>query len=112
MLAAHIGVGGGAFRGVLRRERAATHEVASAAGLRVIRDAFPKQTEHDEIAMLTMHTGAAQFNDLGAEWSEDVELKFLGAIVAEVRLGVEAGLQAVGADDMAGRDMLDQEVIA
>ena len=67
---------------------------------RVIRNAAPEQAEHDKIAMLPVHAGAAEFDDFISQRLEDGEFKFLRGIVTQVFRRVRAGLQTVGPDDL------------
>jgi hypothetical protein len=62
--------------------------------------------------VLAMNTGAPQLNYLTAQRLEDVKMKFLRAIITQAGLRIEAGLQAVGADDAAAGQMLDQQMVA
>ena len=48
--------------------------------------------------MLGMHTGASQFNHLGAQRLEDFKLELLRAVITQMRLCVKAGLQSVCAN--------------
>src|SRR6185369_3634902 len=62
--------------------------------------------------MTSMHTRAANFDDLVAEGFEGTKIKFLRGIIAAISCGADAGLQAVGADDFLREHMLDDQVIA
>ena len=67
---------------------------------RVIRNAAPEQAEHDKIAMLPVHAGAAELDDFISQRLEDVEFKFLRGIVTQVFRSVRTSLQPVGSDDL------------
>src|SRR5713226_3041100 len=79
---------------------------------RVIGDAFPEQTKDDEVAMLRMNARPSQFNHLRAKRLESLELELLRAVVAAIRRGVAPGLQSVCANDIGGRQMFNDEMIA
>ena len=97
---------------VLRSERAATDEIARLAIAGVDDDAAPEQAEHAEMAVIAMHAGAAEFDQLATQRFVRREIEFLLAVVAEMRGGELPGLEAIGADDFAGVLLLDEQVVA
>src|SRR6266436_6755751 len=105
MFSAQLGVGGSADRGVLRGDGTAAKQVARSALARVIRDSLPKQSEDDEVAVLAMHARAPQFDHFRSERFKNLKFKLLRAIVAQARGGVAAGLQTVGANRLARRQV-------
>ncbi len=62
--------------------------------------------------MVDSDAGAAEFQDFIAQGFVGGEIEFRGAVVAETGCGHGAGLEAVGADYLAGFMFLDNEVIA
>ena len=112
MFPAQVGVGGGSGRRVLRGEGAAAAQIATAALARVIGDAFPKQAEHDEVPVLMVDARAAKLDELRAQRFKGAEIKLLLAVVAEMARRRQAGLETIGADDFARRQMLDEQMIA
>src|SRR5262249_36912107 len=96
----------------LRRDRTATTKVTPSTRASVVRNAFPEQPEHDEIAMVLVNTGATEFDEFAANRLEGCENKLLLAVVAAMDSRRLARLQTIRADDLAGRDMLDEQVIA
>src|SRR5476651_411712 len=91
--AAQFCVGRCADSRVLRRDRAATKQITPATRLRIIGDALPEQAEDVEITMLAVDACAAKLDDFRAQRLEDMELKFLRAVVAEVFLRAQSCLQ-------------------
>ena len=79
---------------------------------RVISDASPKQAKDDQVAMLRMNARPSQFDHLRAKWLEDIEFELLRAVVTTMRRRIEPGLQSVCADDIGGRQVLNDEMIA
>lgn len=59
-----------------------------------------------------MDAGASQLDDLVAEGFEGGEVEFLGTVVVEIVGCDGAGLEAVGADDLPGGVVADDEVVA
>ena len=62
--------------------------------------------------MLLVDAGATEFDHLPTHRLERLEIKLLRAVVAELLCGRQTGLQAISPDDFAGRQMLDQQVVA
>ena len=60
----------------------------------------PQHPQYNEVAVLAVDASAAQFNHFGAQRLEDSKLEFLRTIITEIFLGVHAGLQAIGANDL------------
>src|SRR5258708_5891444 len=112
MFATQVGIGRRAHCRLLRGDGTATAEVASAALARIVGDSLPEQAENDEIAMLLVHTGASEFNQLRADRLERTEVELLLAVVATIRRRSAASLQTIRANDLAGGQMLDDQVIA
>ncbi len=75
-------------------------------------NAFPEQAKNDEIAVLGMYTGAAQFNDLGTLRLKCFKRKFLRAIITQMDRCISAGLKSVSADDAGRGQMFYHEMIA
>src|SRR5271165_393471 len=112
MLAAQIGIRGCSHRRVLRCDGTATKKPARIVLPGVVSNPFPEQAKDDEVAMLWMNTGASQFNHLRAQRLEDLKFKFLCAVITQVRRRVLAGLEAVSANDGAGWQMFNDEMMA
>ena len=100
MMAAQIGIRGGARSWILGGEGTATAKIARAFSPGIIGNAFPKQAKDNEITMLGMNTGASQFDHSGTERLEYVKLKLLLTVITQMRRRVKAGLQSVSADDI------------
>jgi hypothetical protein len=80
--------------------------------LRVIRNTFPEQSKNHEVSMLAMDARPAKLNHLIPNRLENLEFKFLRAVVTQMRRGVPAGLQTVSAHNFTSGQMLDDEMIA
>src|SRR5262245_18261368 len=78
----------------------------------IVSDALPQPNEDNEIERLAVHTGSSQLDQLGAKRLEDVELKFLRAVVSEMRRCIVARLQTVGTNDMSCAQVLHDEMVA
>src|ERR1041385_895903 len=78
---------------------------------RVIGDALPEQAEHNEISVLLMNTGSTQFDQFGTNRLKGGKIKLLLAVIATIECRSRAGLQTICADNIAGRDMLDEQVV-
>src|SRR5438045_2446977 len=112
MLAAQISISRGAHSRILGSDRTAPEEVAPTTAARVTGDALPQQAQNDYVTVLWMNTCAPQLHHFFAQRLEDIKFKFLGAVITQTRCRVLPGLQTVGADDIGGRQMLDDEMIA
>jgi len=62
--------------------------------------------------VLAVNAGASQLDDFGAMRFERLEIEFLGTVIAQFGGGIHAGLQTVCPDNLTGRQMLDEEMIA
>src|SRR5438105_749348 len=111
MLAAKVGIRRSTDCRILGRDGTATKKIAAAVLSRVIGNAFPEQTEDDEIAMLRVNAGATEFNHFRSQSFKARELEFLRTVVAKVFRSVRAGLQTIRSDDMSRRKMLDDQMI-
>jgi len=112
VLPAKISIRGRTDRRILRRDGTAAHQITSASRFGIISNAFPQQSQHDEIPVLAMDARAAQLDYFRAQRLEDRKLKLLGAVITQMRCCIAAGLQTIRADNLTGGQMLDQEVIA
>jgi len=99
------------YRWVLGGERTATEKISAAVQPRVIRYAFPQQTENNKIAVLSLNTGAPKFNDFRPSPLKLRELKLLFTIISVVGRSVGAGLKPIGTDHLPRRQVLNQQVI-
>src|SRR5439155_4516898 len=101
-----------AFHWILRCKRAASDEKTRVSLARVTRDAAPEKMQQIEIAVLNMHACAAQLDHFTAQWFIRREIKLALAVIADVRRGVNAGLQSICANDFICRDVFDDQVVA
>jgi hypothetical protein len=62
--------------------------------------------------VLAVNAGAAQFDYFRTNQLKHAEFELLRAVVTRVGSRIPAGLQAVSANDLASRQMLDYEMIA
>ena len=64
------------------------------------------------MAVISMHAGAAKFDEFTTQRLVGREVELLFAVIAEMRGGKLSGLEPVRADDLAGVVLLDQQMIA
>ena len=100
------------FNRVLGTDRTASDQKSSIPLDCVAGNTTPEKVKQVEIAMLGMHAGAAQLNRFTAKRFVRRKIEFPLAIIAEIRRRQLASLQPISADDVAGRDFLDNQVIA
>ena len=112
MLSAQIRVSGRAYGWILRSNGATTKEVSRSLLLGVVSNALPQHAEDDEIPVLAMHAGSAQLDHFPSQRFEYIELKFLGAIVTEIRRRIMARLQTVRPNNLSRGQVLHDEVVA
>jgi len=67
--------------------------------------------DHD-VAVVDVDAGAAQLENFSANGFVNGKIKELIAVVAEIEAGDLAGLEAVGADEFAGFEVADHEMVA
>ena len=79
---------------------------------RIIGNALPEETQHNQVPVLPMNARTPQFDNLTAERLEYLEFKLLSGVITEIILGVNSCLKAVRADNSAGRQVLNNQVIA
>ncbi len=97
---------------VLRGDGAATDQVAGFVPGGVDGDAFPKGVQHHDVAEVHVDAGAAKFEHLFSNGIIDGKIEDLVAVVAEILAGDFAGLQAIGADQPAGIEVRNHQVVA
>lgn len=101
-----------AVMGVLACQRAATDEESELVSLGELRDLFPQQVEDGQVSMVFMDAGSSQFENLRAPGFKDLEVEFLFAVVSKVLSCGGSGLESVGADDVFGFLVADNQMLA
>ena len=95
-----------------RWETQPSAQVTSATVASVVGYSLPEQAEHDEVAVLLVDAGPAEFNQLCANRLEGVEIKLLFAVVAKILRCGQASLQAICADNFTSWHMLHEQMVA
>ena len=81
-------------------------------GFGELRDLLPQQVEDDQISMVFMDAGSSQLEDLRAPGFKDLEVEFLFAVVSKVSSCSGSGLESVGAYDVFGFLVADNQMLA
>lgn len=105
-------VHGGAEVFVLRRDGIATEQIARFGAGGVDGQALPEAVQDEGVAEIDVDAGAAELEDFFAHRIVGGEIEELIAVIAEILRGGFPGLQAIGADELAGFQIADHEVVA
>ena len=100
------------FLRVLAGDGAAAEEIAFFIELHVAHQAAPQKEEDTPVAVVAGDAGAPDFDALLLDGGgEGGEVEFAGGIKAATHAGHFQGLHAVGADDLAGVVVADEQVM-
>lgn len=98
--------------GILGSQGTASNQKPSAALSHIQRYTAPQKLQHIERSMVGMHASATQFDDLRPQPFVRRKIKLPLTIIPDVCAGTLACLQTVCSYDIAGRNVLNNQVIA
>src|SRR5919106_5759061 len=101
-----------AFSRIPRSDRTASDQEPRFAFGRVGGDAPPKQMQQVEVAMLSVDTGAAEFDHFAAKRFERRKIKFSLAVIPKICRRELTRLQPIGPDNFASGAVFDDQMIA
>ena len=101
-----------AVMGVLACQRATTDKESELVGFGELRDLFPQQVEDGHVSMVFMDAGSSQLEDFRAPGFKGLEVEFLFAVVSKVPSCGGSGLESVGAYDVVGFLVEDDQMLA